>query len=175
MKQGRTEDSNRKVSGIVIQRGESPPAPQEIWDKRTQPEPFTRLHNPEQPAQPSGPFPWSQSSGPGSQSSLHSTAQGGCCSRWVCFHLQLEVWVAQKPTHQHGPAAKHVVEPWHGSRARSSRAVCYSTATDQPTLTSHGKSGGGAHRSALSIPYITFTQHRLCACPVVLSLEKAHS
>lgn len=40
-----------------------------------------------------------------------------------CFHLQLEVSVAQKPTHQHGPAAKHVIEPWHGSRTRSSQEL----------------------------------------------------
>lgn len=87
-----------------------------------------------------------------------------------------------EPTHQHGPAAKHAMEPWHGTWTWSSQGLF---AIQQPQISQLHSDFTREEQQWCALilrcstplfPFYTLPldKHRLWACPIVLPLAKAH-
>lgn len=181
MNQGRTKYSDEKsVRNYDSERWITSSSPGGwIWDQHGQSAAPCQITQPR--AASTASFTWRQSSGPRSQASPGRTAQGACCSRCLVSTRSLRFLLPKAHT-----PARPCCQTRDGALAWElglifSRAVCYSTATDQPaSLWLHtGRAAlvcfnPGVLHSTLSILDITFGQHRLRACSVVLPLAKAH-
>lgn len=104
----------RKASGIMIQRGESPAAPLrgEFGISIPKLQPLCQITQPR--AASTGSFTWRQNSGP-HPNPLPAEQHTAPAALAGLFPLAAWGFSCPKPTHQHGPAAKHAMEPWHGS------------------------------------------------------------
>lgn len=123
MNQGHTKDSDQKsVRNYDAERWitSSSPGGGGFGISIPKVQPCARLHNPGQRAQDRllgdrtqvlvpNPLPAEQHEAPAALAGLFPLAAWG--------------FSCPKPTHQHGPAAKHAMEPWHGSWTRSSQEL----------------------------------------------------